>query len=197
MVYTPDQPQQSISTRTARNLATTTKTKPQMRAKTPRLLLKLLPWVEVSGGTYRVNRRDIRVTEDVNTNDDGEKSIEVLSGHEGEPELTQTFVDYDDEPGEYPLSVVQTILKVHTRVGDLYSNAQDQVREQLRLTVEGLMERKENEIINNDGNGDPDKAFGLLRVADPSMRISTRSGAPTPDDFDELLSKIWNSQHFS
>ncbi|AOW99243.1 hypothetical protein BJP34_07040 [Moorena producens PAL-8-15-08-1] len=196
MVYTSDQPQQSLSTQTARNLATTTKTAPQMRGKTPRLLLKLLPWVEVSGGTYRVNRRDIRVTEEMPTNDDGEKNIEILSGHEGEPSVTQTFVDYDDEPREYPLSIVQTILKIHTRVGDLYSNATDQVREQLRLTVEGLMERKEKDIINHDGDGDPDKAYGLLHAADPSMRISTRTGPPTPDDFDELLAKVWKQPAF-
>lgn len=196
MVYTPDQPQRSLSTQTARNLATTTKTQPQMRGKTPRLLLKLLPWVEVSGGTYRVNRRDVRITEGANANNEGEKNIEVMSGHEGEPTLTQTFVDYDDNPQEYPLSIAETILKVHTRVGDLYSNATDQVREQLRLTVEGLMERKENDIINHDGDGDPNRAYGLLHVADPSMRISTRSGPPTPDDFDELLSKVWKQPAF-
>lgn len=196
MVNASGQPQQSLSTQTARNLATTTKTSPQMRGKTPRLLLKLLPWVEVSGGTYRVNRRDVRAPQNVNTNVEGEKNIEILSGHEGEATLTQTFVDYDDRPQEYPLSIVQTVLKVHTRVGDLYSNATDQVREQLRLTVEGLMERKENDIINHDGDGDPDSAYGLLHTADPSMRISTRSGPPTPDDFDELLSKVWKQPAF-
>lgn len=187
---------ESISTRSARNLATTTKTPPQMRAKTPRWLLKLLPWVDVSGGTYRVNRRDVRITEEVAANEEGEKDIEVMSGHEGEPEIVKTFVDYDDHPQEYPLSIVQTVLRVHTRVGDLYSNATDQVREQLRLTIEGLMERKEKEIINNDGNGNPDNAFGLLNVADPSMRVTTRTGPPTPDDMDELLSKVWKQPAF-
>ena len=197
MVYTPDnQPQQSLSTQSARRLATTIKTRPQMRAITPRWFLRLLPWVEVSGGTYRVNRRDVRVPEGVATNDEGEKNIEIMSGHQREPDLTRTFVDYDDEPKEYPLSIAQTVLRVHTRVSDLYSNAMDQLREQLRLTIEGLMERKEREIINNDGNGDPDRAFGLLQVADPSMRISTRTGPPTPDDLDELLSVVWKKPAF-
>ncbi len=49
--------QQSLSTAAARNLATTTKTPPQMQGITSRWLLRMLPWVEVSGGTYRVNRR--------------------------------------------------------------------------------------------------------------------------------------------
>ena len=52
-----EQPQQSLSTAAARNLATTTKTVPQMQGITSRWLLRMLPWVQVSGGTYRVNRR--------------------------------------------------------------------------------------------------------------------------------------------
>src|SRR5258708_20810102 len=47
----------SLSTAAARNLATTTKSVPQMQGITSRWLLRLLPWVEASGGTYRVNRR--------------------------------------------------------------------------------------------------------------------------------------------
>ena len=50
-------PQTSLDTAAARNLATTTKSVPQMQEITSRWLLKMLPWVQVSGGTYRVNRR--------------------------------------------------------------------------------------------------------------------------------------------
>src|SRR4051812_17882877 len=49
--------QMSLSTQAARNLATTTKPAPQMEGITSRWLLKVLPWVLVSGGVYRVNRR--------------------------------------------------------------------------------------------------------------------------------------------
>ena len=48
--------QRSVTTSTARNLANTTKTSPKMMSITPRWLLSLLPWVQVDGGTYRVNR---------------------------------------------------------------------------------------------------------------------------------------------
>src|ERR1700704_1863061 len=51
------QVQLSLSTTAARNLATTTKTVPQMQGITSRWLLRILPWVQASGGTYRVNRR--------------------------------------------------------------------------------------------------------------------------------------------
>jgi hypothetical protein len=50
-------PQLSLSTAAARNLATTTKSVPQMQGITSRWLLRVLPWVEASGGTFRVNRR--------------------------------------------------------------------------------------------------------------------------------------------
>lgn len=49
--------QTSLDTSAARNLATTTKTVPQMQGITSRWLLKLLHWVNVQGGVYRVNRR--------------------------------------------------------------------------------------------------------------------------------------------
>ena len=38
-----------------------TKTSPKMMSITPRWLLKLLPWVQVEGGTYRVNRTKIEL----------------------------------------------------------------------------------------------------------------------------------------
>jgi hypothetical protein len=65
----------------------------------------------------------------------------------------------------------------------------DQVEQQLRLTIEALRERQEHEMINN-----PD--FGLLNNADLSQRIHTRSGPPTPDDFDELLATVWKNPGF-
>lgn len=52
-----EEPPLSLSPRTARILATTTKSLPQMRGITPRWLLSQLPWVEVPAGSYRVNRR--------------------------------------------------------------------------------------------------------------------------------------------
>src|SRR5579862_4784732 len=54
--------QRSVTTSVARNLANTTKTSPKMMSITPRWLLKLLPWVQVDGGTYRVNRTKVELT---------------------------------------------------------------------------------------------------------------------------------------
>ena len=44
-------------------------------------------------------------------------------------------------------------------------------------------------MINN-------KTFGLLNSVEPGYRISTRYGAPTPDDLDELLSLVWKNPAF-
>ncbi|MFF1496488.1 family 2B encapsulin nanocompartment shell protein [Streptomyces sp. NPDC058304] len=49
--------QAALSTAAARNLATTTKSVPQMQGISSRWLLRVLPWVNVGAGTYRVNRR--------------------------------------------------------------------------------------------------------------------------------------------
>ena len=111
----------------------------------------------------------------------GEAAIALSAGHVGEPDLPGTFVDYDLAPREYELSVAQTVLKVHSRVTDLYNQPMNQTQQQLRLTVEALRERQENELVNN-------RDFGLLHNADYDQRISTHSGPPTPDDLDELLS---------
>src|SRR4051812_11856091 len=49
----------SVSASAARNLATATVTSVQNAANTPRWLLRLLPFVDVPGGVYRVNRRAV------------------------------------------------------------------------------------------------------------------------------------------
>ncbi len=121
-------------------------------------------------------------------NAQGKAEIAVASGHSGEPVLKGTFVDYELAPREYELSVAQTVLRVHTRVADLYNEPMNQVEEQLRLTVEALRERQEHEMINN-------RDFGLLHNADLSQRIHTRTGPPTPDDLDELLSRRRKTQY--
>ena len=122
-------------------------------------------------------------------NSEGEASIELASGHVGELALPGTFVDYELAPREYELSVAQTVLQTHTRVADLYNNAMNQIEQQLRLTIEALRERQENEMINN-------REIGLLHNADLKQRIQTRSGPPTPDDLDELLAIVWKEPKF-
>jgi Phage capsid-like protein len=167
----------TLSDTAARQLANTTKTPPQLTAITPRWLVQLLSWVPVESGTYRVNKAK------------NDQVIDVACGSRDERALPQTFVDYEEKPREYGLSAISTIVDVHTRVSDLYSHPYDQIREQLRLTVEKVKERQEFELINN-----PD--YGLLKNAAPDFRIKPRKAAPTPDDLDELLSKIWKEPAF-
>ena len=307
--------QRSVTTATARRLATTTKTAPQMGSITPRLLLKLLPWVQVSGGTFRVNRTKVELRKNdrlpiqyvngvpsftaknlkaiplfsefddeilnrlvnsfeakeidvdkffveegkdkqrffivasgqaeviskgshgedlriallgdgeyfgeadlldeqestvsvraitptvflglklkelikfikevpdfretfnkavdkqlrlkASVNDNGEKHIDLVSGHEEDNIIPETYIDYEENPTEYSLNTLQTVVRVHTRVSDLYNNPYNQLEEQLRLSIESIKERQEWELINN-------KKFGLLAAANPAYRITTR-----------------------
>jgi hypothetical protein len=329
--------QRSVTTAVARNLATTTKTSPKMMSITPRYLLGLLPWVQVEGGTYRVNRTKVELAraqridielgpgaqplsaeslrniplfsqlgaelrgrmaarfqqEEVSLGNNlvvegedrarffiiaggqvevlskgahgtdlrlalltegqffgeadlvsdrpsdvtirtitpctflslsrrdleqilaewptgaeefrqvvqdhrellstvnryGERNIDLVSGFAENVEIPETFVDYSANPREYNLSSVQTVVRVHTRVSDLYNGPYNQLEEQMRLTIEGIKERQEWELINSP-------RFGLLHSADASMRVSTRYGAPTPDDLDELLALVWKKPAF-
>ena len=119
----------------------------------------------------------------------GERNIDLVSGFAENVEIPETFVDYSASPREYSLSAVQTVVRVHTRVSDLYNGPWNQLEEQIRLTIEGIRERQEWELINN-------KKFGLIHSVDPAMRISTRYGAPTPDDLDELLALVWKKPAF-
>jgi CRP-like cAMP-binding protein len=119
----------------------------------------------------------------------GERNIDLVSGFAENIEIPETFVDYAAKPREHALSPVQTIVRVHTRVSDLYNNPYDQLQEQVRLTIEGMKERQEWELVN-------DRKFGLLHSVDPSMRISARYGTPTPDDLDELLALVWKKPAF-
>ena len=123
------------------------------------------------------------------SNDHGEAEISLASGHDGEPHLPGTFVDYEARPREYELSVAQTVLRVHSRVADLYNQPMNQIEQQLRLTIEALRERQEHELVNNTD-------FGLLHNADFSQRVPTRTGPPTPDDLDDLLSLVWKDPGF-
>jgi Phage capsid-like protein/Cyclic nucleotide-binding domain len=119
----------------------------------------------------------------------GESAIHLASGHQGEPTLPATYVDYELSPREYELSVAQTVLNVHTRVADLYNQPMNQTEQQLRLTIEALRERQEFELVNNP-------TFGLLHNADLAQRIPTSAGPPTPDDLDDLLETVWKQPGF-
>lgn len=169
--------QLALSDVAARTLANATKTVPQLSIITPRWLPQLLSWVPLEAGIYRVNKvKDAsRVT--------------VACSQRDERELPRTFVDYEEWGREYMLSAVNTVVDVHTRVSDLYSSPHNQIKDQLRLTIETVKERQENELINN-------KEYGLLTNVADSQRIKTRTGAPTPDDLDELISKVWKEPGF-
>jgi hypothetical protein len=169
--------QLALSDNAARQLANATKTVPILSTISPRWLTHLLQWSPVEAGIYRLNK--VKNPEDVL----------VACAKRDESELPQTFVDYEDQPREYFLNAVSTVLDVHTRVSDLYSSPHDQIKEQLRLTIETIKEKQESELINN-----PD--YGLLASVAPEQVIYPLTGAPTPDDLDELLTKVWKEPAF-
>ena len=161
----------------ARNLANATKTVPMLSTITPRWLVHLLPWKPLEAGIYRVNKVK------------NETNLLVDCSSLDEKELPQTFVDYEEWGREYRLNAVNTVLDIHTRISDLYSSPHNQIHEQLRLTIETIKERQESELINN-------AEYGLLNNVAPGFKVQPRTGAPTPDDLDELISRVWKEPGF-
>ena len=94
----------------ARQLANATKTVPQLATITPRWLTHLLQWLPVEAGIYRLNQ--VKNPEAVKA---------ACTAREDESILPRTFVPYEEQPREYFLNAVSTVLDVHTRlVAGLY-----------------------------------------------------------------------------
>jgi CRP-like cAMP-binding protein len=164
-----------------------------VRAVTPGTVLTLSrqTFEEMNGEAGGLRAHIQRRLADVDRprNDSGEAAVDIASGLDGEYQVPQAFVDYESSPREYELSVAQTVLRVNSRVADLYNKPMNQTEQQLRLTIEELRERQEHEMVNN-------LDFGLLHNAALGNRVHTRTGPPTPDDFDELLSIVWKDPAF-
>ncbi|MDR2460259.1 MAG: DUF2185 domain-containing protein [Deltaproteobacteria bacterium] len=175
----PEKNLNALGPKAAYQLADVTKTRPQFASITPRYLTRLLEFKALDAGIYRVNR----VVE-------GDTPLDALCSEDpGKVEIPQGYVEYLSKPREYILSSIATILNVDTKVTDVFSSPYDQTAEQLALGIESLRERQESQIINNDD-------YGLLKNAIASQRIKTRNGSPTPDDLDELLTKVWKEPSF-
>jgi Phage capsid-like protein len=169
----------TLSEQQARQLANVTKTVPMMDTITPRWLVTFLSWVPIEAGTYRVNK--------VKNTHPGTRTIECSPDEE--IDLPEIYVDYEEKPREYTLNAVTTVLDVQTRISDLYHSPHDQIREQLRLMIEKVKERQENELVNN-------AEYGLVNNVASEYRVKTRKGAPTPDDLDELIARVWKEPGF-
>ena len=173
----PATPARALGDNAARQLANATKTVPQYDIITPRWLVRCLQWVPVEAGVFRLNR-----VKDAS-------SVAVDCADRDERDLPETYVNYEENPREYLLCAVTTVVDVHTRVSDLYSVPHNQIAQQLRLAIETIKERQESELVNN-------AEYGLLSSAAPAQKISARDGAPTPDDLDSLIAKVWKEPGF-
>ena len=158
---TVQEPPLTLGDSAARQLANATKTTAQLSTITPRWLAHLLQWVPVEAGIYRLNQVK------------NPEAVDVACPPRDERSCRRPSSTYEEQPREYFLNAVSTVLDVHTRVSDLYSSPYDQIKEQLRLTIETIKERQEAELINN-----PD--YGLLANVADEQRVFPLTGAPTP-----------------
>ena len=170
---------QTLNAQAAYQLANVTKTSPQFESLTPRWLTRILDWKALETGIFRLNKVK-----------EGDTPLDALCSQVASPvNIPEGFVDYDAKPREYILNAISTIINIDTKVSDLYSSPYDQIKEQLRLAIESVKERQESQILNSDD-------YGLLKNVADSQRIESRTGSPTPDDMDELISKVWKEPSF-
>ncbi|MBX9720997.1 MAG: hypothetical protein K2X81_06370, partial [Candidatus Obscuribacterales bacterium] len=144
----------ALGDKAASQLASVTKTPPQWGEITPRWLVRFLDWKPLEAGILRVNRV-------------ADKPVSVACALKEEKVIPATYVDYVEKPREYTLSAISTVVDVHTRVSDLFSNPFDQIKEQLRLAIEEVKESQENELVNSE-------EYGLLANVPAAQRIKTR-----------------------
>lgn len=168
----------ALSSHCAYQLSHVEKTPPQFLPITPRWLSRFLDWKPLKAGIFRLNKVK-----------DGENLLDVLISKQNGDDIPEGFIDYEPNPREYILTSVSSIVKIETRVSDIYSRPFDQVKEQLRLAMESIKEKQEYLIINSED-------YGLLNNIEPGKRIKSRNGYPTPDDLDELIAKVWKEPSF-
>jgi len=173
-----DKQSKALSAHCAYQLADVEKTAPQYISISPRWLTRFLEWKPLESGIFRLNK--VRK---------GEDHLDTLCAQSNGEDIPEGFIDYEPVPREYILTSVSSIIKIETRVSDIYSKPYDQVKEQLRLGMESIKEKQESLIINSED-------YGLLKNIDDSQRIKTRNGSPTPDDLDELIAKVWKQPSF-
>ncbi len=168
----------ALSARAAYQLADVVKTVPQFESITPRWLCRLMEFKPLKTGVFRLNK----VAE-------GHTPLDMLCDRAGNDDIPEGFVDYVAKPREYILDSISTIININTRVSDIYNHPYDQIHEQIRLAVESIHEKQENQLIN-------DEDYGLLHNIADSQHLNARGGFPTPDDLDELITKVWKEPSF-
>ena len=92
----------------ARQLANATKTRAQWGGITPRWLIPFLPWTPVEAGIYRLNK----VKETRGATSASSADVECSPPRDRDADPPETFVDYDENPREYFLNAVTTVLDV-------------------------------------------------------------------------------------
>ncbi|MCX7614373.1 MAG: hypothetical protein N2Z65_01295, partial [Clostridiales bacterium] len=166
-----------LTSQSAYPLANVTKTPPQFEPITPRWLTKFFEWKALETGIYRLNKVK-----------EGESVLDVFCSQDSNY-VYEGFIDYEPSPREYILNSISSTIKVDTRISDVFNNPYDQVKEQLRINIESMREKQEAQLINHED-------YGLLHNITESQHIKSRTGYPTPDDLDEMISKVWKEPSF-
>lgn len=182
----------------ARIISNPTKTPPYWGGRSPKWICRVIQGTEggclsVTGGAYQINQVNqpflpIQAQHGGTPLNLPSKDLRVHHSHEEGAEIAHSYVEYAVEPRVIELQTIQSVVKVHRRITDLYSDQHDQLELQLGIVADYMYETKENLIFNH-----PD--YGLLNNVAPKLNLGD-AGAPTPDVLDDMLSRVWKMPEY-
>ena len=104
-----------------------------------------------------------------------------------EPPYPDNYPNFIENSTENQLDIIQATITLNTKNND--ENYSQQLDEQLEIVAKKMEDREEWEIINN-------KKYGLLNNISAAMSCDAQLKPLTPDNFDDLLSLVWNKPSF-
>ena len=132
----------ALSDSAARQLANATKTVPQLETISPRWLAHLLHWVPVEAGIYRLNK--VKHPE----------AVDVVCPQLRRVPAADNLRRLRGEPARVLPQLGVTRCSTCTPASPTSTRSpHDQIKEQLRLTIETIKEHQESELINNPNYG--------------------------------------------
>ncbi|WPY01012.1 Cyclic nucleotide-binding domain-containing protein [Candidatus Trichorickettsia mobilis] len=104
-----------------------------------------------------------------------------------EPPYPDNYPNFIENSTENQLDIIQATITLNTKNNN--ENYSQQLDEQLEIAAKKMEDREEWEIINN-------KKYGLLNNISSAMSCDAQLKPLTPDNFDDLLSLVWNKPSF-
>lgn len=142
---------------------------------TPRWMCKFLDEVDIPNGTYQINKAISKGPIDRETDEYGN--------------VSEGNIPYIKDPHVVKLYAVETILKIPSTVLDIYNIPHGQLTQQLKLTLEMIMEASEDLSFFHEN-------YGLLPYCKEHDRMLDPESKNLPHILDTMMEHVWIKPSF-